>query len=64
MGRPTQDPQKNLFKELRHNTLSRRVATYISKTIKYKRRLDLEMENGHMIVLDLMGPTKKRFFPV
>ena len=33
----------------------RRVATYVKKTIKYKRRFDLEPENGHMIVLDILG---------
>ena len=37
-------------------TLStKRVATYIRRNVSYKRRIDLEPENGHMIVIDIQG---------
>ena len=32
---------------------NKRVATYITHKIKYRRRKDLENDNGHMIVLDV-----------
>ena len=35
------------------NSHIRRVATYIKTGIKYKRRNDLEMKNGHMIIIDI-----------
>ena len=36
----------------------KRVATYIRNTIKYRRRKDLEQENGHLIIIDI-GTTKQ-----
>ena len=36
------------------------MATYVKNTVKYKRRMDLEPEDGHMIVLDLLGASPYR----
>ena len=36
---------------------TKRVATYIRNTVNYKRRRDLEQENGHLIILDV-GTTR------
>ena len=41
--------------EVDNNSQSRRVATNVKSCIKYKRRVDLEQLEGHMIVIDLMG---------
>ena len=46
--------------ELENNLSTRRVATYIGTNINYKRRMDLEMQNGHMIVIDFLGASPTR----
>ncbi len=46
---------KGFALELETNDHKIRVGTYISNSIKYKRRNDLEMKNGHMIVIDLLS---------
>jgi hypothetical protein len=35
------------------NTEQRRVYMYVSSHIKYRKRTGLEIENGHMVVIDL-----------
>jgi hypothetical protein len=39
--------------EIEENDHKIRTGTYVSNKIKYKRRKDLEMKNGHIVVLDL-----------
>ena len=39
--------------ELEKNSEKIRVRIFVSNKVKYRRRTDLEIENGHMIVLDL-----------
>ena len=43
--------------ETEKSTSTKRVATYISNNVKYRRRTDLEETNSHMIILDL-GPNE------
>jgi exonuclease III len=54
---PTMNPDLMCIKgyklEIEQNDDKVRTATYIRKDIDYKRRKDLEMKNGHMIVIDL-----------
>ena len=38
--------------EVENNNKKRRVAIYIKNSISYKRRVDLEKENLHVIILD------------
>ena len=46
--------------EVEKSLSKRRVATYVSKKVKYKRRFDLEIEGGHMVVIDILGPPQTR----
>ena len=46
--------------EVEKSMSKRRVATYISKQVKYKRRFDLEQEGGHMVVIDILGSPQTR----
>ena len=39
--------------ETEKNQHTKRVASYISNSIKYRRRKDLEQDNSHMIILDI-----------
>ena len=50
--------------EIEKNMGKRRVATYINKNVKYKRRFDLETEGGHMVVIDILGPQVTRMVNV
>jgi exonuclease III len=39
--------------EVENNNKKRRVAIYVKNSISYKRRIELEKENLHVIVLDI-----------
>jgi exonuclease III len=39
--------------EVENNNKKRRVAIYVNNSISYKRRVDLEKENLHVIILDV-----------
>ena len=41
--------------ELETNTYKRRVGVYLQKDIKYKRRFELEKENHHVVIIDIMA---------
>ena len=41
--------------ELEMNTVKKRSGIYIQKDIKYVRRLDLEKENHHIVIIDVMS---------
>ena len=46
--------------EIEKTQTLRRVATYIKKTVRYKRRMYIEPEGGHMIVIDILGTSPYR----
>ena len=41
--------------ELELNNLKKRSGIYIKKTIKYQRRNDLEKENCHVVIIDIVA---------
>ena len=50
--------------ELENNYVKSRVGFYVSKTIRYVRRSDLEGENSNVIIVDLDGVIKSRVINV
>ena len=50
----------NYTLETEKSLSKRRVATYINKNIRYRRRFDLENEGEHMLVIDILGPPQTR----
>ena len=50
----------NYTLEVEKSLSKRRVATYVHKDVKYKRRFDLELENSHMLIIDVNGPPLTR----
>ena len=46
--------------ELEMNDTKIRVATYVRNNLKYKRRRDLEINNGHIVIIDLTQRKVKR----
>ena len=50
--------------ELENNSIKARVGIYIDESIAYIRRTDLEGENKHLIVLDIMGNEPKRIINI
>ena len=50
--------------ELEKNSIKSRVGYYISKSIKYVRRNDLEGQNSNIMVVDMDGVVKSRLINV
>ena len=50
--------------EIENNNEKRRVATYVSNRIKYRRRKDLETPNYHTIILDVGSTIKYRIINI
>ena len=50
--------------ELENNQNKKRIATYISNRIKYRRRQNLETQNSHLIILDIGTNNKYRIFNI
>ena len=50
--------------EVEQNTQNARVAFYISNSITYIRRRDLEGQDSNIIIIDLMGVTKWRLINI
>ena len=50
--------------EVESNKDKRRVATYVSNRIKYRRRHDLERENINLIIIDIGTNNKYRLFNI
>ena len=48
--------------ELEMNSAKKRVGFYIQSNINYVRRLDLEKENHHVIIIDIKSKVCFRFF--
>ena len=46
--------------EYESNNVKRRVGCYVKNHLKYKRRLDLEGENSHLIIIDIENGLKKK----
>ena len=51
---------KNYTLEVEKSLSKRRVATYVHKDVKYKRRYDLESMNMHFMVIDVVCTKKFR----
>ena len=50
--------------EVEQNDVKKRVGVYIKSTISYRRRIDLEGRNSHLIVLDLCGSPELRIISI
>ena len=50
--------------EIEKNTLKKRTAIYLNNKIKYERREDLEGENSHIIVIDILGSKQYRLISI
>ena len=50
--------------ELEKNSIKSRVGLYISKSLKYVRRIDLEGQDSNIVVIDLDGVVKSRVINV
>ena len=46
--------------ELEQNSIKSRVGFYVSKTLRYVRRIGLQGQNSNLIIIDLDGVTKIR----
>ena len=50
--------------ELETNNTKKRTGIYLHKDLKYKRRLDLERENMHIVIVDIIGEKPIRIINV
>ena len=50
--------------ELEKNDLKTRVGMYVSKTIRYKRRKDLEGLNNHLVIIDILDKKDTRLINI
>ena len=50
--------------ELEKNSIKSRVGLYISKSLKYVRRIDLEGHDSNIVIIDLDGVVKSRVINV
>jgi exonuclease III len=50
--------------EVEKNDNKRRVAIYVRSRISYKRRMDLEGTNCHLVIIDLFGETDLRIITI
>ena len=46
--------------EMENNSLKSRTGVYVRDTIDYERRTDLEGQDKHLVILDLLGEKKMR----
>ena len=46
--------------EVENNDVKKRVAIYISNSVNYIRRHDLERKNNHLVIIDLVGSANTR----
>jgi hypothetical protein len=52
------------FYESESNNIRSRVGCYVSTSLSYIRRRDLEGKNSHLVVLDIVGPTTLRIINI
>ena len=50
--------------EVEQNDLKRRVGMYVRSTVNYRRRTDLEANNRHLIVIDVLGKPEVRIITI
>ena len=50
--------------EVESNKNKRRVATYVSNKLKYRRRQDLETQDNHLIIIEIGTNNKYRIFNI
>ena len=55
---------KNYSFEPEKSTEMARIACYISTSINYQRRLDLEQENNHVMIIDILTEKRLRIFNI
>jgi endonuclease/exonuclease/phosphatase family metal-dependent hydrolase len=48
------------FYESENNNVRSRVGCYVNTNLSYIRRLELEGQNSHLVILDIMGPSPLR----
>ena len=50
--------------ELELNDTKKRAGIYVRRDVKYKRRIDLEKKNCHVVIIDILGTTPMRIINV
>ena len=50
--------------EVEKNGIKRRVAIYVRNTLNYRRRVELEGTNRHLVIVDVLGRTELRIITI